>query len=168
MLDVAEEILKNNQQVGIYDLINQVAAAKAIESDNIDALTQLYMDITLSGKFVYVGEDNWALKDGNLEFWDKDGYAFISPNDEEDILEDLNLEALDDLDVTIDDPEVETDEEELDEELREEKSYIVDDRPVVSTDEDDFDDVEIEIDDEDYDEDSYNNIMDDYEDMYED
>ena len=173
MIDIVEHLLKENSEpITIQDLISKVKEIKDIQSDDVDRLTQLYMDITQSAKFVYVGEDKWDLKERNLEMWDKDGYAFVTPDlEEEDVEDDLDL-----TDFSIEDVEEKTtvvDEEDDDEEyekekekIKEEKEYIEVELPTKSTDEDDVDDdVDIEFD-SDYDEDDYNEIMDDYEDMY--
>jgi DNA-directed RNA polymerase subunit delta len=57
-----------------------------ISLEDVDKLTQLYMDITQSAKFVYCGEDQWDLKERNLELWDKDGFAFVQAEEiEEDV-----------------------------------------------------------------------------------
>jgi DNA-directed RNA polymerase subunit delta len=173
MLEVAEAILKENKQpMTIQQLIHSVAEIKSIEADDIDRLTQLYMDITQSAKFVFCGEDQWDLKERNLEMWDKDGYAFVQPGDieEEDIEEDLDfteytLEETEEVEVDADEDDEEV-EEEIDEEIKEEKAYIDVELPIKSTDDDDDDDeLDIEFDD-DYDEDDYNEIMDEFEDMY--
>lgn len=171
MLDIAEALLKEKETpMTIQQLIQSVAEIKEISMDDIDKLTQLYMDITQSAKFVYCGDDQWDLKERNLELWDKDGFAFVQAEEvEEDAEEDLDF-----TEYTLEEEEeeeVEADEdeevEEVDEEIKEEKEYIEIDLPIKSTDDDDVDDdVEVEFDDEDYDEDDYNEIMDDYEDMY--
>lgn len=172
MLEVAEALLKEKKEpITIQELIASVAEIKEIPLDDVDKLTQFYMDITQSAKFVYCGDDQWDLKERNLELWDKDGYAFVHAEDiEEDVEEDLDftefvLEEEEDVEV-VDDDEEEA-EEEIDEEIKEEKAYIDMELPIKSTDDEDIDDdVEIEFDDDDYDEDDYNEIMDDYEDMY--
>ena len=168
MLEVAEVLLKENPKpMTIQQIIQSVAEIKSISLDDIDRLTQLYMDITTSAKFVYCGDDQWDLKERNLELWDKDGFAFVHAEEvEEDVEEDLDftefvLEDEEEVEVEADDEET----EEVDEEIKEEKAYIDIDLPIKSTDEEDVDDPEIEFDDE-YDEDDYNEIMDDYEDMY--
>jgi DNA-directed RNA polymerase subunit delta len=168
MLEVAEVLLKESPKpLTIQQIIQSVAEIKSISLDDIDRLTQLYMDITTSAKFVYCGDDQWDLKERNLELWDKDGFAFVHADEvEEDVEEDLDftefvLEDEEEVEVEVDDEEV----EEVDEEIKEEKAYIDIDLPIKSTDEEDVDDPEIEFD-EDYDEDDYNEIMDDYEDMY--
>ncbi len=174
MLDVAEALLKESgKPLSIQDIMRSVAEIKEIPLDNIDKLTQLYMDITQSAKFVYCGDDQWDLKERNLELWDKDGYAFVHAEDiEEDTEEDLDftefvLEEEEEEDVVEEDEDEEEDEVEVvDEEIEEEKEYIDVELPVKSTDDEDIDEPEIEFDDDDYDEDDYNEIMDDYEDMY--
>ncbi|MFA7417387.1 MAG: DNA-directed RNA polymerase subunit delta [Acholeplasma sp.] len=179
LLDTIAFILKENKDpMSIYDLIEKVAASSNLDIEDVDLMTQLYMDITLSGKFVFVGDDKWTLKDGHLEYWDKDGYAFISPDEVEDTSDDeidfseFNLADIEDLEVDLVDEDNEDeidddeDDEELDEEIKEEKAYVDVGLDLVSTDEDDgLDDVDLDLDD-DYDEDDYNDIMDDYEDMY--
>jgi len=170
MLDIAETLLKKSTApLTIQEIMKSVAEIKEISLEDVDKLTQLYMDITQSAKFVYCGDDQWDLKERNLELWDKDGFAFVHAEEiEEDVEEDLDftefvLEDEEEEEIEVDDEEV----EDLDEEIKEEKEYIDIDLPIKSTDDlDDEDEVEIEFDDEDYDEDDYNEIMDDYEDMY--
>ena len=172
MIDIVEHLLKENSEpISIHDIIKQIKEIKNVSDDDVDRLTQLYMDITQSAKFVYVGDDKWDLKERNLEMWDKDGYAFVTPDEvEEDVEEDLDftefdIEDLEEQEKDVDDDD-EDEEEEEDEEIKEEKAYIDVELPIKSTDEDDADDdLEIEFD-NDYDEDDYNEIMDDYEDLY--
>lgn len=174
MLDVAEILLKDSKKpMTIQQLIQNVAEIKDISLEDVDKLTQLYMDITQSAKFVYCGDDQWDLKERNLELWDKDGYAFVQAEEiEEDVEEDLDFteytleEEEEEVKAKVEKDDDDEEEEEVDEEIKEEKAYIEIDLPTKSTDDDDVDDdVEIEFDD-DYDEDDYNEIMDDYEDMY--
>lgn len=168
MLEIAEALLKEKKEpMTIQQIIKDVVEIKEISMDDIDKLTQLYMDITQSAKFVYCGDDQWDLKERNLELWDKDGFAFVhAEEEEEDVEEDLDfteytLEEEEEEVQEVDEEEV----EEVDEEIKEEKAYIEMELPIKSTDDEDVDDAEIEFDD-DYDEDDYNEIMDDYEDMY--
>ena len=186
MIDIAEVLLKENgKPLSIDELIKKVVEIKGIDPEDYDKLTQLYMDITQSAKFVYSGNDEWDLKERNLELWDKDGYAFVSAEEIEEELE----EEEDDLEFTefvfdekeevVEEEEDDEDDEELtDEEKRlkkaeeekerkEEEAYIEVELPIKSTDEDDVDD-DIDLEFDDYDEDDYNEIMDDYEDMYDD
>lgn len=164
MVDVAEHLLKESKEpMELKTLFKEIAEIKEISLDDVDKLTQLYMDITQSGKFVYCGDDKWDLKIGNLELWDDDGSSFIEV--EEEVEEEEELEFID---FVIEEEDDEDEEEDLDEEtkkeLEEEKEYIEVELPLESTDDDDkeFDAESFE------DEDDYNKIMDDYEDMYDD
>lgn len=169
MLDIAEVLLKESgKPMAIQEIMKSVAETKEIPLGDIDKLTQLYMDITQSAKFVYCGDDQWDLKERNLDLWDKDGYAFVHPDEvEEDTEEDLDFTEFvleEEVEAEVEDEEEL--EEELDEEIKEEKAYIDVELPVKSTDDEDIDEPEIEFDDDDYDEEKYNDIMDDFEDMY--
>lgn len=176
MVELAEVILlEEKTPMKIYDIIDKVAKIKEIDEADDKRLLQLYMDITLSAKFVFVGNDEWVLKEGNLEFWDRDGFYFITPEEkalanqadeveEEIVEEEIALEEYE-TPVSPDDVDDEDeDDEELDEDEKEEKNYIDVGLELKTTDEDDGKD--ISFDEDDYDEDDYNEIMDDYEDMY--
>ncbi|HKL95011.1 MAG TPA: DNA-directed RNA polymerase subunit delta [Haploplasma sp.] len=168
MVDVAYELLKaSSHPIAIQELFKQIAEIKEIPLDDVTKLTQLYMDITQSAKFVFCGDDKWDLKEGNLHLWDDDGSSFIeiTEEDEEEVIEvDLSVfdEEEDEEEVIFDD---EDEDDELDEEakeaIKEEQEYIDVGLPLQSTDDDDVD-----FDADDYDEDDYNKIMDNYEDMY--
>jgi len=158
MVDIAYELLKeSNKPLAIQEIFHKVAEIKKIDLDDVNKITQLYVDITRSAKFVYCGDDKWDLKDGNLHLWDDDGSSFVEKdiilseiseeeiellNADEEILEDV-IELL------------EEDEEILEED--EEKEI----KPIKLDD-------EFDLSDEVYNEDDYNEIMDDYEDMYDD
>lgn len=164
MVDIVEELLKESKRpIAIQELFKQIAEIKGIELDDIDKLTQLYMDITQSAKFVYCGDDKWDLKEGNLHLWDDDGSAFIEVEEDIDDLLEEDLAIFDEEEV--EEEEIFDEEEDLDEEtkeeIKEEKEYIEIDLPLTSTDDDDVD-----FDAVDYDEEEYNEIMDDYEDIY--
>lgn len=164
MVDIVEELLKESKRpIAIQELFKQIAEIKGIELDDIDKLTQLYMDITQSAKFVYCGDDKWDLKEGNLHLWDDDGSAFIEVEEDIDDLLEEDLAIFDEEEIEAE--EIFDEEEDLDEEtkeeIKEEKEYIEIDLPLTSTDDDDVD-----FDAVDYDEDEYNEIMDDYEDIY--
>lgn len=174
MVEIAELILmQKNEPMDIYELIDEIRKIKGIEDETDERVLQLYMDITLSAKFVFVGDDKWALKDGYLEFWDKDGFYFVTPEDieefddedeeEEEEFEVSDFTSEDDVEEVEDE-----DDEELDEEEKEEKEYIDVGIELTTTDDDDKRGVDISFDSNDYDEEDYNEIMDDYEDMYED
>ena len=144
LLEVAVKIVEEkNAPVNIYELIQEVLNRKGLEDDEKKSLAaRLYVDITTSSKFVYMGEDNWDLKlNQPLEQFEKDGSAF---NTTDYVDEDDEDEDIDDYEDSLS----------LDEE---DEEY----------DEDDLEDDDLDSDD-DFKEDKYNKYMDDYEDMYED
>jgi len=165
MVDIVYELIKENKgPMTIQDIFAEIVKIKDISLEDVEVLTTLYMNITTSGKFVFAGNDLWDLKEGNLELWDNDGSQFIEIIEEEEeedevfILDDEDEEEL----VIEDEEALEDLDEETKKEILEEKEYIAVELPLQSSDEDD----EIEFDADDYDEDDYHDIMDDYEDMY--
>ena len=163
MVEIAEEILKSEGKKNIYDLLETVASLKDISKEDSEKLTQLYIDMTLSAKFVFCGNDEWDLKENNLELWDKDGSYF---NTADDVVEEEEDDTL-----TVDDYYIPEEDEEIklkdDDEDEEEEDGIIPDEEEdeLLLDEEDAIVVE-EEEDIDFDDDDYNEIMDDYEDMY--
>ncbi|CAP18233.1 Putative DNA-directed RNA polymerase, delta subunit [Candidatus Phytoplasma mali] len=91
-LELAEEILKKNKfSMTINDLINQICVINKIDSKDYEKISQLYLDITLSSKFIFCGEELWTLKENNLKLWDKDCFF----NDKKDIIEEENIDSKD-------------------------------------------------------------------------
>src|SRR5690554_7839988 len=183
MVDIVEELLRESKKpIAIQDLFAKVAEIKEFSLDDIEKLTTLYMNITQSGKFVFVGDDKWDLKEGNLDLWSDDGSAFIEIVDDledeeeftkydpadyddfEDDEEELDEDEMIDDDFEDEDEEEDDLDEETKKELEEEKEYIEVELPLHTSDDDD----DIDFDADDFDEDDYEEIMDDYEDMYED
>ena len=169
LLEVAVKILEEkNAPINIYDLIAEVLNRKGLTDDENKTLTaKLYVDITTSSKFVYMGDSNWDLKiNQSLDEFDKDGSDFNSKEDyvedeEETLDEDEELDDLDEEDEDDDredDDQDEEDDEDEDDDREDEEDDLEDD---------DLDD-EDDLDDDDFKEDKYNKYMDDYEDMYED
>jgi DNA-directed RNA polymerase subunit delta len=173
LLEIAVALMEQKRgQQNIRALIKEVFEIKGIDDEDGSITTQLYIDITTSSKFVYMGNDEWDFKSRqSLDQYDKDGSAFntnveeeeeIDELDEEDLEEDLEAEETDDEDDDFEDDE-------------DEDMYISDDdfdEDDISDldDEDDFDedeDLERYTEDDDFDEDKYNDLMDDFEDMYE-
>jgi DNA-directed RNA polymerase subunit delta len=179
MLELAEQFLRDkSEETTLKEIVEYVFTTKSYDVQNEDIMLKFYMDMTQSAKFVYCGEDKWQLKEHNLDLWDKDGHAFVSESIEvddeleEDLdftefnIEELELqEELEEEDIIDEEDELVDDEEKV--ALLEEQAYIDVAISLKSTDEDD-DEVELDFDDEEYDEEDYNEIMDDYEDMYED
>lgn len=162
MLSVAEDILKNhNGKMKINDLMQQTLEAKGLDDLENENKIQLYLDITTSSLFVYMGDEEWDLKERqSLEMFDKDGSEFNVVEEDED---DEDILKFDDED------------EEKDEEY--EDNYDEDDENY--DDDEDEDDEDLEHDengdileryheDDDFDEDKYNDYMDDFENMYDD
>ena len=158
MLEVAMELLnqKKTPQV-ISTLIQEVLELKGFDDPNGVLATQLYIDITTSSAFVFCGEGKWDLKSRqSLEVFDRDGSFFNTGEeyieDEEEIdLDDYNIDDEDDYSNDDDDDEDEDDD------------YYDYDLPLDDIDPNEDDD-EVSY----LDEQEYNDIMDDYEDMYED
>ena len=160
MVEIAEEYIRINGKQNIYELLETVAKIKGIDESDTDKLAQLYIDMTLSANFVYCGNEEWDLKENNLELWDKDGSFFNKDEiiEEEEEEEDIKLE---DYYIPEEDEELDLDDDEEDEDDEEEEEIIIDDDvKFYSTDDDDAD-VDLDFDDDDY-----HDIMDDYEDMY--
>lgn len=163
MVEIAVQYVKENGKQNIYTLLNEVAKIKELSENDMDKLSQLYLDMTLNANFVYCGNDEWDLKENNLDLWDKDGSFFNKdePYEEEDD-DDIQLE-----DYFVEEEIVEAEVSESDEDDEEfkldedEEEIVIDDHvKVYSTDDED------EVVDLDFDDDDYNKIMDDYEDMY--
>lgn len=185
MVDVVEEYLRSDKTPRtLNEIVDYVAKEKTFDANDIEKINQLYLDISTSGKYVYIGENQWDLKERNLEYWDKDGIAFMSEEERENIREEdyedldfsefdreefikkLNAMSDDELDEEI---ELDLSDEELVEQA-EEAEYLEVELPTHTSDDDkelSIDDVDFDLDDEDdEDEDKYNEAMDDYEYLY--
>lgn len=165
MLEVAIKLMndKKNKQP-ISKIIKETLEMKGLDDTDGTYAAQLYIDITTSSLFVYMGDEEWDLKiRQSLDEWDKDGSAFNTDIEEDD----EEVESADEYYSLDDEDEVPSDDEydsTYDEDEDEESNSDELDTEVYDEDEDEEDE-----DDNNYmDEDSYNDIMDDYEDMYED
>ena len=183
MLELAELYLRErNEDTPLQHIIDYIFEVKGFDKKDFQKLNAFYLDLTHSAKFVFCGDNLWNLKENNLELWDKEGFAYVGHVDasEEDVEEDIEFTDFNIDDITLPSEEETTpvedddeDEEEIDiiedeeeiEAILEEKEYIDVEISMKSTDEDDGDDVELDFD-EDFDDEDYNEIMDDYEDMY--
>ena len=175
LLEVAIYLMEQKKaQQSIRALIKEVLEIKGLDDADGKLSTQLYIDITTSSKFVYMGNEEWDLKSRqSLDEYDKDGSAFnVKGAESEEPLDDE--EPLDE----IVDEDDEYDEDEYDEDEDEDDEYD-DDEYDEDEDEDDYEDDEYDEDaiidgdlterysEDDFNEDKYNDLMDDYEDMYE-
>ncbi len=174
LIEIALEIMESSTSpLNIYTLIEETLKKKGIVDEDGTIAAKLYTDITISSKFVYMGEDLWDLKSRqSLEVFDKDGSSFINPDEE---YSDKDEEDLDeDEDDHEDEDEDNLDDEDEDDEESNDEDRDEDEDEDLEEDEDNYDDEESEDDDLDDDNDSYddeekyNKIMDDYEDLYED
>ncbi len=178
LLEVAIYLMEQKKtKQPIRTIIKETLEMKGLDDVDGSLATQLYIDITTSSKFVYMGNEEWDLKiRQSLDEYDKDGSAFNTKgedlDDEEELSDDLDDEELDEYDEDEDsDDEDDEDEEESDEDEYEDEDEYDDDEE--SDDEDDDDaiidgeETERYSEDDDFDEDKYNDLMDDYEDIYE-
>ena len=159
MLEVAIELLnqKKTPQL-ITTLIQEVLELKGLDDPNGVLATQLYIDITTSSSFVFCGEGKWDLKTRqSLEMFDRDGSFFNTGEEYEEEEEEI---ALDDYNIDEDDESMddEDDEDEDDDDYYDDYDLSLDE--IDPTEDDD----EVSY----LDEQEYNDIMDDYESMYED
>lgn len=170
LLEVALKIMsESNEPKDIYELIKESLALKEINDEDGTLTASLYVDITTSSKFVFMGDDKWELKERQpLSQFDKDGSAFFKKDEEyEDDEDDENegYELEDDEELSIDD---EDDDEEKSYDEDDEESYDQYENEYEGEDSyDDEDDESYNDDENDFDEDKYNDLMDDYEDQYE-
>ena len=168
LLEVALKLMEEKGTVvNIYDLIEEVLKAKGLDVKDNALAAKLYIDITTSSKFVYMGDENWDLKSRqSLDEFDKDGASFNPKDafvdDDEDDNEEDNLSDEDEDDEDSDRSEEDEDEEEDEDSSDEDEEDQYDDDVEFDDDED-----EDSYDDDSLDEDKYNKIMDDYEDLYE-
>lgn len=177
LIEVALMLMeKKRTPQNIRKLIKEVLEVKGKSEDDFDSMTQLYLDITTCADFVYCGDDNWDLKDRQpIEFWERDGSSFnqgIEEDEDEDdglTVDDYSLDSNSKNDLDEEDEDLDEEDEDL-----EDQTHLDLEDEDLSDDDDmlDLEDDELVIDaesleDEDYmDEDKYNEIMDDYEDMY--
>ncbi len=163
LIEVAVKVLEERHApININDLIDEVLELKGVSDD--ESKTDLYVDITTSSTFVYLGEGVWDLKiNQSLDEFDKDGSAFTSKDEEyvEEVdHEDYEEDEDEDEDEDSDYEEDEDDEDEESDEHESEIEYEDEEDESEYSEEDDFEE------EDDYDEEKYNKIMDDYEDMY--
>ena len=172
LLEVAILLMeqKKNKQP-IKNLMKEVLEMKGLDDEDGSLATQLYIDITTSSKFVYMGDGEWDLKiRQSLDEYDKDGSAFNSKDafvEEDEDLKDIDIEDEDYEDDDYDDydEDEDYDDEYEDDEEDEDDDYEYDDEDDYISD-DILDEAEVYSED-DFNEDKYNDLMDDYEDMYE-
>lgn len=171
LIELAVKVLEQRDTpININELIEEVLKLKNINDENKAYATKLYVDITTSSKFVFLGDGMWDLKSRQpLEVFDRDGAAFIKPEDEykepeeeKEFTEDFDEDEESDYDL-------DDDEDEDDEDSDKDEDEDEDDEDDVIVEDEDYDEDELDEDkyDDDFEEDKYNKYMDDYEEMYE-
>ena len=171
MLEEAIELMKaSSEPQNIYKLIDDVMASLGL-GDDANLKAQLYIDITTCADFVFLGgeEDLWDLKTRQpLEAWDKSFYENDSTGEEFEDDED-NI-AVDEYNYVEDEDEEDSDEDSYDEDDEDEEStYEIDeDADEDEEDEESWDEEDEENSWDEDEEEKYNDMMDDYEDLYED
>ena len=160
-IEVAIDLMeKKKTPQNIYKFLSEVSEIMGVDGTDADFLSQLYIDITTSARFIFVGDDNWDLKERKVSLWDKDGSFFNDKLDDDDDDDDNGL--------TVDDYNLDDDEEDLDEDEESDDDYYDDDDLDEDTPiEEDLHEINDDDDDTAFDEDEYTDIMDDYEKYYE-
>ncbi len=191
--EIAYSLIKEQgSAVSLNELIDKICAIRNLGEVSVDFKNQLYFDLISSGRFVYVGDGLFDLKDNNLEYWEKDGTFFANESNDEDIEINEDEDDIEFSDFNLDEfvasePDIEEDEDEEDEkpamqasanplpELDDEDDgdalveEDIEDYLETGSDEDDdkYVDPDLDLDETDQDEDEYNKYMDDYENLYE-
>lgn len=174
LLEVAVMLMEQKRtQQNIMSLIKEVLEMKGITDENNELTAQLYIDITTSSKFVYMGDDEWDLKSRqSLEKYERDGSAFNSKEDLLDQDEDLDENDLEDLDEDNEDDDEDDEDSDYSYDYEDEDSDYDDDEDDDDDDDSDYDDGELDDEDVDryteegFNEDKYNDYMNEFEDMY--
>lgn len=169
MLEVAVMLMeKKKTPQPIRKLIEEALQVKGIDESNTEVASQLYVDITTSSKFVYMGDEEWDLKSRqSLDEWDKDGSAFNTAD-----LDDEDDNGLTEKDYDLEEDKSSYDDDDEDEDSNYSDSDDDDDSSYDEYDDDDtsdndeFDTIRDNPDEDTFDEDDYDEIMDDYEDLY--
>ena len=163
LLEVAVKLMEQKRGVqNIRNLIKEVLEMKGLNDEDGEYATQLYIDITTSSKFVYMGNDEWDLKiRQSLDEFDKDGSAFNSKDDEveeDEVVED-NLDE--------EDLETSDEQDEEDEDYEDDNEYEDEEDEDYDEDNDSYDDSDDELNDgedidryteEGFNEDKYNDL----------
>ena len=191
--EIAYSLIKEQgSAVSLNELIDKICAIRNLGEVSVDFKNQLYFDLISSGRFVYIGDGLFDLKDNNLEYWDKDGTFFANESNDEDIEINEDEDDIEFSDFNLDEfvasePDIEEDEDEEDEKSQmqasdnplpelddeEDESALVEedieDYLETEGDEDDdkYVDPDLDLDETDQEEDEYNKYMDDYENLYE-
>jgi DNA-directed RNA polymerase subunit delta len=177
LIEAATIILQNEKHpVNLYDLFDRVSAdAGLTEEEKQEAITKFYTDLTVSAKFVYIGNNEFNLKSNEkIELWEKDGsfykeYSVVEIPEEykEKPKPKVKAEPKEEVIVVEEEQQIAKPVEVIEQAEEVEASPVLE--PVTS-DEDSTDEYEEDVFEEydEFDEEKYNEYMDTYEDQYED
>lgn len=163
LVDTAEVILKKSKEpINFYELFDVVAKEKGLSEEEKEVyVTHFYSDITISGRFVYTGDNTWDLKaKQKIELWEKDGSFYNEYTDVEDLQPEVEEPKVKEEVVEVLEPKVEKEPVEV---KSDEEVIIKDNETLNENAENIFDDFEEE---DDFDEEEYNKYMDTYEEKY--
>lgn len=163
LVDTAEVILKKSKEpINFYELFDVVAKEKGLSEEEKEVyVTHFYSDITISGRFVYTGDNTWDLKaKQKIELWEKDGSFYNEYTDVEDLQPEVEEPKVKEEVVEVVEPKVEKEPVEV---KSDEEVIIKDNETLNENAENIFDDFEEE---DDFDEEEYNKYMDTYEEKY--
>lgn len=57
----------------LFDAVVKKSGSKISDEDFAELVTVFYADLTSSAKFVYIGQNRWDLKNNHADLWEKDG-----------------------------------------------------------------------------------------------
>jgi len=170
LITLAEELVfEQKNPINIYTLFNEVATFKGYNDlEKKSKISQFYIDLITSAKFVYVGGNEWDLKaNQKIELWEKDG-SYYNEYTEVDYIDDDEVDTKTPVVEVVATPVVETEEvvkevvkEAIPIDVVEEDIKITESEPATFDEEELFDEFEA-----DFDEQKYNEYMDTYEDKY--
>lgn len=191
LIDIAEEVLlERKEHTNMYELFDIACEKRGIDAEMKNGLiAQFYTDMISSAKFVYLGNNEWDLKDNQeITLWEKDGSFYKEYNKVEVPEEFINEPVIattikpakkeepavtaepvaaqpEVVETKVEAPKVEEVKVEKQETVEPEVPEVTEIIPeqALEFEEELFDDY-----DDDFDEDKYNEYMDTYEDQYDD
>ncbi len=183
IMELAYQILdEEGKALSFIELYDKICVEKEIsEEEKLENISQIYTDFITSGKFIYVGDDEWDIKGRQvIELWDKDGaYYDEYPDYEEELSlyggeKEIDEYSIPDFDEEedeedsqyeddFDEEDIIDDDTEYDDFEDKEEDYIEDEEDLLFEEDEEDEETEEEFNDE-----EYNEYMDDYEEMYED
>ena len=168
LISIAYNLVSESEKgLEINELITKTLDQAGLDKSNAETLSNLYIEICTSSKFIYIVDEDgarWDLKTRHsLDEYDKDGYKFVQTADDEKVDDFTAVEEHEEAEEAESEEEVESKE---DEENDEEYSDEYSDSDNYSDDDSDDDYFQDSDEDEDFDEDKYNSQMDEYEDKY--